>query len=72
MATLVLHDRRLLLVKESTSEIERQKHVADSVFHFHLLDSSKIVMPRKEVLMMEDGNLESANSFVNVIKNLRI
>lgn len=72
MATLILHDKKILSVKESTSDIERQKQSAGSVFRFHLLDSSKITMPRKDVLMMEDGNNESAMSFVKVIKSLRI
>ena len=72
MATLILHDKKILSVKESTSDIERQKQSAGSVFRFHRLDSSKITMPRKDVLMMEDGNNESAMSFVKVIKSLRI
>ena len=54
MVLLVLHNKNPIRVQESTTEIELQKRAPDQYFRIHLDDNSKVVISRKNILMMED------------------
>lgn len=54
MVLLVLHNKNPIRVQESTTEIKLQKRAPDQYFRLHLDDNSKVVIPRKDILMMED------------------
>lgn len=54
MVLLVLHNKNPIRVQESTTKIKLQKRAPDQYFRLHLDDNSKVVIPRKDILMMED------------------
>lgn len=54
MVLLVLHNKNPIRVQESTTEIKLQKRAPDQYFRLHLDDNSKVVISRKNILMMED------------------
>ncbi|MEO5289206.1 hypothetical protein [Limosilactobacillus allomucosae] len=65
MARLILHNKKILSVKETTSDIERQKKIANKVFCLHLSDNTEVTLARKDILVMEDNNTINSHASIS-------